>query len=60
MNRLSEVLRHGTEEVSSIFKAPGESKAEDLSVLNEIFGDTYLDKMEHLSVEALTKARKEW
>lgn len=44
MNRLSEALRHGTEEVSSIFKAPGKAKAEDLSVLNEIFGNTYLDK----------------
>lgn len=38
MNHLSEALRHGTEEVSSIFKAPGKAKAEDLSVLNEIFG----------------------
>lgn len=44
MNRLSEALRHVTEEVSSIFKAPGKAKAEDLSVLNEIFGNTYLDK----------------
>lgn len=44
MNRLSEALRHGTEEVSSIFKAPGKAKAEDLSVLNEIFGEAYLDK----------------
>ena len=44
MNRLSEALRHGTEEVSSIFKAPGKAKAKDLSVLNEIFGNTYLDK----------------
>ena len=44
MNHLSEALRHGTEEVSSIFKAPGKAKAEDLSVLNEIFGEAYLDK----------------
>lgn len=44
MNRLSEALRHGTEEVSSIFKAPGKARAEDLSVLNEIFGNVYLDK----------------
>lgn len=44
MNRLSKALRHGTEEVSGIFKAPGKAKAEDLSVLNEIFGDAYLDK----------------
>lgn len=44
MNHLSEALRHGTEEVSSIFKAPGKAKAGDLSVLNEIFGEAYLDK----------------
>lgn len=44
MNHLSEALRHGTEEVSSVFKAPGKAKAEDLSVLNEIFGEAYLDK----------------
>lgn len=44
MNHLSEALDHAAEELASIFKAPGKAKAEDLSVLDGIFGNSYLDK----------------
>jgi hypothetical protein len=58
MNNLSAALRRAAEEISSIFKMPGKAKIEDLSALEGIFGQRYLDKKMDDFQESVAKSKE--
>jgi biopolymer transport protein ExbB/TolQ len=58
MNNLSAALRRAADEISSIFKMPGKAKLEDLSALDGIFGQRYLDKKMDDFQESVAKSQE--